>query len=161
MPKGDNKLVLNCTTELKQFMDSKKGDLERSFHCALIYLEKYKEEFIAKYGQECYDGHVKRYSIPAVELRNKANQKKQEALELKRRELDLREKELAIKIRNAENFEEQTEIAKEKTETKDQEKAKMIEFWTKKLEESKKDRNGQLQMNAERHLKELGVEPQC
>lgn len=99
MPKGDNKTVINFTTELKQFADSNKGDLERSFHVALTYLAHYKEEFIAKYGQECYDAHVKRYSIPAIELRNNSVQRKKESLALKRRELELREKELELKTK--------------------------------------------------------------
>ena len=111
MPKGDNKCVINLTTELKLFMDNKKGDLERSFHCVLAYLEKYQADFVSKYGQECYDEHIKRYSRTAIELRNEAAKRNKEFIERKKLELELREKELAIKTKNAENFEIQTQGA--------------------------------------------------
>lgn len=80
-------------------MDSKKGDLRASFHMAVTYLTFYKDEFIAKYGQECYDEHVKRYSVPAVEQTRLANIEKQKELAEKRRELDIREKELEVKMK--------------------------------------------------------------
>jgi chromosome segregation ATPase len=97
MPTGDNKVNLNCTTELKQFIDGKKGDLYPSFHMALAYLEHYKTEFIAKYGEQVYNEHVARYSISAVKVRDASNQKKLERIAEKRRELDIREKELELK----------------------------------------------------------------
>lgn len=114
MPKGDNKTVINFTTELKQFADSKKGDLERSFHVALTYLDHYKDEFIEKYGQECYNAHVKRYSIPATELRDNSIKRKKENLAMKKRELELREKELAIKSKF---LEAETTVMNDKHET--------------------------------------------
>ncbi|MGA3110588.1 MAG: hypothetical protein ABSE15_00965 [Candidatus Bathyarchaeia archaeon] len=143
MPKGDNKTVINFTTELKQFADSNKGDLERSFHVALTYLAHYKDEFIAKYGQECYDAHVKRYGIPAIELRNNSVQRKKESLALKRRELELREKELELKTKflNAEtqimNDKHKPIEEKEKNE-KEREKVeqeKQIGYHKKKIQE--------------------------
>jgi hypothetical protein len=97
MPTGDNKVTINLTTEVKIFVDKRKGDLERSFYLALEYLKQHKDEFIAEYGQQSYEDHVKRYSRTAVELKNAHYAKKKETLEAKRRELELREKELAVK----------------------------------------------------------------
>jgi hypothetical protein len=98
MPRGENKVVLDCTTELIQFMDSHKGDLRASFHMALTYLQYYKDEFVAKYGQQSYDEHIKRYSVSAVEQTRLANLEKQKEIEEKRRELDIREQEVKIKM---------------------------------------------------------------
>lgn len=114
MPTGDNKVIINLTTELKIFVDKRKGDLERSFYLALEYLKQHKDEFIAEYGQQSFDEHVKRYSRSAVELKNAHYAKKKEVFEAKKRELELREKELAIKS----NFlNAQTQVMTDKHET--------------------------------------------
>jgi len=109
MPKGDNKCVINLTTELKLFMDAHKGDLERSFHACLAYLQVYRDEFIQKYGQECYDEHVKRYSRPATQLRDESRERKAKAKESLERKLRIMEL-------NAQKYAEQTEVVKEKLE---------------------------------------------
>ena len=119
MPTGDNKVNLNCTTELKQFIDGKKGDLYPSFHMALAYLEHFKGEFIAKYGEQVYNEHVARYSIPAVKVRDASNKKKLEKIAEKRRELDIREKELELKTKF---LSAETQIMNDKHELKVSEK---------------------------------------
>jgi hypothetical protein len=119
MPKGDNKVTINFTTEMKQFGDGMKGDLYLSFYTALCFLQQNKEEFIAKYGQECYEAHIKRFSRPAIEVRNDSAQRKKDALVLKRRELEVREKELEIKSKF---LQAETTVMNDKHQTKEEEK---------------------------------------
>lgn len=168
MPKGDNSVVINLTTELKIFIDNNKGDLERSFYIALAYLEKNKDAFIEKYGKQCYEDHVKRYSRTAIEMRNDKQKRKEEWIKRREEELDLKRKELDVKKANSQTYgsiieskEEERkeeklseiedlkqEIAKNEDNYKKVQNAQSKEFFKKKVEELKQK------------LSELQQEPQ-
>ena len=134
--KGENSASISLTLELLNIVKRRAGidqQINGFWICKrwLMFDEEVKREIIEKHGQEFYDELLTHYSKTNIQQR-------------KERELE----EQAKDIKN-----------QAKTDAKEQEKTRMIEFWTEKLEEAKKDPTmGQLLMNAERHLKELGVE---
>lgn len=136
MPRGDNKVTVNFTTEMKNILDRHRDDLYPAFFVAQIFLERYKDEFIAKYGQAKYDEQVARFSRPDVQVRNEATQRKKESLAQKRRELELREKELEVKNHF---LEAETERMRDKHEETTEEKGQKAKDEYKALIKEKKE----------------------
>lgn len=134
--KGENSASISLTLELLNIVKKHAGQEEQIngfWICKrwLMFDEETKREIIEKYGQEKYDELLIHYSKTNLQQRQD-RQLEDEANNVKK---------------------------KNKEDAKKAEKEKMIEFWTNKLEEAKKDPHmGQIVMNAERHLTELGVE---
>jgi len=114
MPRGDNSVVINLTTELKVFIDKHKGDLERSFYIISEFLCFHAREFIKDYGEQAYETHMDRYTKTAIQLRNEAQLEQRAELERKQKELELKERELNLKEQNANSYSQQTAQTVEK-----------------------------------------------
>lgn len=114
MTKGNrqptNNARLSLTSELLDYlasMPNKKG-IPKGFQILLGFFETEKEGFIAKFGEQIYKEHIKRYSRNRTEMRKeklKREEEKQKKLEanlrLKRQEIQLRKKELALREKNS------------------------------------------------------------
>jgi hypothetical protein len=135
MPKGDNAITLNLTTELKIFIDKRKNDLHGSFYVISEFLQQHKNEFIKEYGEQVFNDHVKRYSKTAIQLRNEKLERDQKEIEkqelevkIKKESLRLKAKELKIRKVNSEvRTEKQAEIQQaEINQIKENERNKLL-----------------------------------
>lgn len=123
MPKGNkspvNNILIRATAELLELINSlpnPKG-LPHFQIVARDFVEAHKKEFIAKFGKDVYEDHMKRYNRSPTELKNdrlekdrKYLQKLEERKILKERELAIKEKELNIRKENSELRKEKLDI---------------------------------------------------